>query len=366
MTHAKCVDKVPFLSLKDKTESANGMKNKKRNIALIVVSSVLFCILVCVCTLVGVAQLALDKTDTCEFLGEWMRYIDDDALLTNIVIPGSHDAGTKGMMWMAETQDKSVADQLDAGTRYLDLRVKLKKGELVINHTVINGQKLSIVLKQINTFLFHHPTETVLIDFQKFAGDDECPSKVMEMALDILGSKIICNEKNMSDLDFVSSLTLKEARGKCLLFWGKEDVYLDPSLQKFVFVRDKDCEPRFNSVLHSYYTRANNTRVSKAYIKKSMPEYIEMFKRENSGFFVLQAQLTDPIFIVGPRVMESTHDKNVSEYIKAMKDSADLQYINIIMRDFVGARKNSEIIALNLAKGLVIDEGVFSAGLNIA
>lgn len=342
------------------------MKNKKRNIAIIVISSVLCSILVCVCTLIGVAQLALDKTDTCDFLGEWMRYIDDDARLTNIVIPGSHDAGTKGMMWMAETQDKSVADQLDAGTRYLDLRVRLKKGDLVINHTVINGQKLSIVLKQVNTFLYNNPTETVLIDFQKFAGDDECSSKVMEMALDILGSRIICNDNNMSDLDFVSALTLKEARGKCLLFWGQDEAYLDPSLQKFVFVRDNDSKPRFNSVLHSYYTRANNTRVSKAYIKKSMPEYIEMFKRENSGFFVLQAQLTDPIFIVGPRVMESTHDKNVSEYIIALQDSADLQYINVIMRDFVGARKNKEIIALNLAKGLVANEQEFALGLNLA
>lgn len=340
------------------------MKNKKRNITLIVLGSVLLAIIICVCTLVGVAQLALDKTPSTEFLGEWMKYIDDDAKLTEIVIPGSHDAGTKGMMWMAETQDKSVADQLNAGTRYIDLRVRLKKGNLVINHTVINGQKLSIVLKQVNTFLYNHPTETVLIDFQKFAGDEECPTKVLEMALDILGSRIIVNEGAVVDLEFVSSLTLKDARGKCVLFWGAEKWSVDESLQKYIFARDKDCKPRVNSVLHSYYTRANNTRVSKAYIKKSMPEYIEMFKRENSGFFVLQAQLTDPIFIVGPRVLESTHDKNVSSFINALKDSDDLQYINIVIRDFVGARKNKETIALNLAKGLVIDVEQFEGHLN--
>lgn len=340
------------------------MKNKKRNITLIVLGSVLLAILICVCTLIGVAQIALDKTLSTEFLGEWMKYVDDDAKLTEIVIPGSHDAGTKGMMWMAETQNKSVADQLNAGSRYLDLRVKLKKDNLVINHTVVNGQKLSIVLKHIDTFLYNHPTETVLIDFQKFAGDEECSSKVLEMALDILGSRIIVNDSTVSDLEFVSSLTLKETRGKCLLFWGQLENKIDESLQKYVFVRDDDCKPRTNSVLHSYYTRANNTRVSKAYVKKSMPEYIEMFKKENNGFFVLQAQLTDPIFIVGPRVMESTHDKNVSEFINALKDSEDLQYINVVMRDYVGARKNKEIIALNVAKGLVDDVERFEACLN--
>lgn len=340
------------------------MKNKKRNITLISLGSVLLAILICVCTLIGVAQIALDKTPSIEFLGEWMKYVDDGAKLTEIVIPGSHDAGTKGMMWMAETQDKSVADQLNAGSRYLDLRVKLKKDNLVINHTVVNGQKLSIVLKHIDTFLYNHPTETVLIDFQKFSGDEECSTKVLEMALDILGSRIIVNESAVSDLEFVSSLTLKETRGKCLLFWGQLENKIDESLHKYVFVRDDDCKPRTNSVLHSYYTRANNTRVSKAYVKKSMPEYIEMFKKENNGFFVLQAQLTDPIFIVGPRVMESTHDKNVSEFIKALKDSDDLQYINVVMRDYVGARKNKEIIALNVAKGLVDDVEQFEAYLN--
>lgn len=341
------------------------MKNKKRNITLIVLGSVLLSIIICVCTLIGVAQLALDKTPSTEFLGEWMKYIDDDAKLTEIVIPGSHDAGTKGMMWMAETQDKSVADQLNAGTRYIDLRVRLKEGNLVINHTVINGQKLTIVLQHVNTFLYNHPTETVLIDFQKFAGDEECPTKVLEMALDILGSRIIVNDGAVGDLEFVSSLTLKDARGKCVLFWGAEKWFsIGESLQKYVFARDKDCKPRMNSVLHSYYKRAKNTRVSKAYVKKSMPEYIEMFKQENKGFFVLQAQLTDPIFILGPRVMESTHDKNVSEFINALKDSDDLQYINIIMRDFVGAKKNKEIIALNVAKGLVHDVEQFESYLN--
>ncbi len=338
---------------------------KKLKITIIVLSCVLLGIIICAGALIGVAPNALDDTPTTEFYGEWMKYIDDNAYLTDIVIPGSHDAGTKGMMWMAETQDKSVADQLRAGTRYIDLRVKSKKGKLVINHTVVNGQELSVVLNEVNDFLSGHQTETVLIDFQKFTGDDDCPSKVMEMAVNILGDKIIYNDSAFGDLPFVSQLTLKDARGKCLLFWGKEENSVDASMQKYVFVRDKDCKLRQNSVLHSYYTRLKNTRPSKAYVKKTMPEYIEMYKKQNDGFFVLQAQLTDPVFIVGPKVMESTHDKNVSEFIKALKDSDDLQYINIIIRDYVGTRKNMEIISLNLAKGLVVNEEEFIAGLNI-
>ena len=32
------------------------------------------------------------------FYENWMSYIKDDAKLTNIAIPGSHNAGTRGMV----------------------------------------------------------------------------------------------------------------------------------------------------------------------------------------------------------------------------------------------------------------------------
>ena len=60
-----------------------------------------------------------------------MSYVSDDTLLTDIVIPGSHDSGTTKMMWAAKTQDKSIKEQMACGARYFDIRPQLKDGKLV-------------------------------------------------------------------------------------------------------------------------------------------------------------------------------------------------------------------------------------------
>ncbi len=65
----------------------------------------------------------------------WMRNLDDNKRLNQIVMPGSHDAAmyeTNGVSTFASdakviTQNLSIADQLDAGCRFFDLRVYNKK-----------------------------------------------------------------------------------------------------------------------------------------------------------------------------------------------------------------------------------------------
>ena len=39
---------------------------------------------------------ALDEEDATVFTANWMKYLKDDVLVKNTVIPGSHDAGSKG------------------------------------------------------------------------------------------------------------------------------------------------------------------------------------------------------------------------------------------------------------------------------
>ena len=42
--------------------------------------------------------------DYAALLGGWMGMIDDDVPVTDIVMPGSHDSGTYGMLFLGETQ----------------------------------------------------------------------------------------------------------------------------------------------------------------------------------------------------------------------------------------------------------------------
>lgn len=116
-------------------------------------------------------------------------------------------------------------------------------------------------------------------------------------------------------------------------------------------------ESRTNSVLHSYYSSNFHFMSSKKFIANGLPTYINLRKENLDGLFVLQCQLTDKLFILGPALRESNHQDNMNSYIENLKESEDLKYINIIMRDFLDANKSSAIITLNNYKDNVRKEG---------
>ena len=278
-------------------------------------------------------------------LSSWMSMIEDDTLLTELVIPGSHDSGTKGMNLVAETQDKTYLEQLERGFRYFDTRVMYTGGEFYMYHSVKGEMKYSQVLEDVKAFLDENPTETVILDFQWTEGGND--KGIFDMLEEKLSDKLI-NVEGESALEFVKALTLGEARGKCLIFVGQNESNLDRPYQ---IARDKDSEEREGSALRSYYNVSYNRSSSQKYIEKYIPEYIEMFKNSKGGMFVLQGQLT--YMLTSIRDGEAKHDPNMNAYVKGLYDSDDLQYINIIMRDFVNCEKASYILNLNVAKKLV-------------
>jgi len=330
--------------------------SKKAKTAVIAIVCVVVCVGVIVGTMAGVAQKAKDDTACTSFLSSWMGFIKDDVLLTNTVIPGAHDAGSVSMMWAAETQDKSIGQMLECGVRYFDVRVEKKKDKLVIFHGPITGVEFAPIIDDVSEFLTSNPSETVLLDFQHFNGDG-----VMQAVYDVLSTKLegktVANDTEADDLTFIKSLTLGDVRGKALVLWG--NFFGDNSVCDFVkehndvFQRNNDSGNRGGSVLQSYYEGKLNKQTSKKYIETAIPKYVEKYKNGNGGLFVMQMQLTDPIAIVGPKFLESTHDKNASEFVKNLPNADYFDCVNIIMRDYLGARKSKEIIALNIAKNNV-------------
>ena len=85
----------------------------------------------------------------------------------------------------------------------------------------------------------------------------------------------------------------------------------------------------------------------------ALPQYIAEYKKVNSGLFVLQGQLTDGLFVFGPKTREATHTDRMNEYVRRLDGSVDMDVINIIMRDFVTPYKNCCALQLNLTKNLV-------------
>lgn len=324
---------------------------KLKSIIAIVIVSVIVGAIVAIGLGLGLnAKKAIDDTEATPFLSEWMSYIKDDVLVKNTVMPGSHDAGTAGMMWMAETQNRTISEQLASGSRYFDLRAWKKGDEYFVFHGPIKGMRFEPIIDEIASFLTVHPSEFVVIDMQKFKGDSQLG--VIDLISSKLGDKIVKNNTLSTDIDFIDGLTVGDARGKCIVVWGDTDTVEEAD---FLFWRDNDKGTRAGSalVLRSFYFRKYNTLASSDYIKKGISTYLEMHKEKPQGLFVLQCQLTDPVFVIGPKALEALHTANMSNYIRHF-DFVNNQ-VNILMRDYIGPKKCAEIIILNLGYGSVKD-----------
>ena len=291
-----------------------------------------------------------DYTEPSAAFSCWMDYVQDEALLRKVAIPGSHDAATAGMFYMSKTQDRSIYDQLRCGTRYLDIRVAVKKGVLTIYHGPIYGMTYETVLKDVTEFLSEHPTETIVIDLQHFK--DEAKTAAMTLTDQYLNGYYLKNDTYLPDISFIDQLTLGDARGKVIVFIGEDDgTYTS---QSRFFARGNDEGTAQNVALHSYYNEKYNKGNAKKYVSEYVDAYLDQFKSVDSGLFVLQGQLTDGLVLLGPKFRESQNlDAGIDSYFIALGDRADLSYVNVVLRDFVNPQKNAISIKLNEKKNII-------------
>ena len=282
----------------------------------------------------------------------WMADIPDDTPLCQVVMPGSHDAGTVGMPWPVETQHCSIASQLSFGARYFDLRINRTPRGLVIYHSIFNGQAFSNVLIELKTFLAEHPSEVLILDFQHFKND--CSLNVFSLLSSELNDAglAVRNTTDLSDSDFIRSLTIGQVRGKCLLFFGETE----ENFSNWIFLRNDDRCSRSDTVLDSYYYGEHHKAGFHSLVQLAHPEYFsrnaEKLSSETNGLFVLQCQLTDGSLIRGPWALERAQEEQMSAYVRSLASSEHLGALNIIMRDFLTPAKCADIIALNQAKGI--------------
>ena len=322
---------------------------KKKKTLLVVLSAIAAFSLIVVLIFVIIANSKNDNTRPNAALSEWQSMINDDAPFNRIATPGAHDAGTCGIAYYAETQSRNTTELLEAGTRYFDLRVAYAGDDYRIFHGPFQGVTLDSVLTAMRNFLNEHQTEALVLDFQHFDGDAQ--QGTLEKVKATLGDLLIKNDGETSDLQFINQLRLKDARGKCLVFWGRatETIVSEPD----VFLRNNDDGTRENSAMQSLYFGNLHKKSSQKFIEEDLPQYIQRYKESPDGMFVLQCQLTDGLFIFGPRYREATHTDGIDNYIKRLQSNENLSFVNIVMRDFVSPKKNCITLQLNLAKGIV-------------
>ena len=148
----------------------------------------------------------------------WMKNIPGDIPLCDINLPGTHDSATRlcQFAYFSRCQELSITEQLNMGVRFLDLRVAVFQGKLMLVHASARCFKdpsdkaflmLDDVLSDCRDFLKANPTEALIISIKRDYGD------TTENTFDVLFEQYL-------GLDFWYTEnripTLDEVRGKAV------------------------------------------------------------------------------------------------------------------------------------------------------
>lgn len=150
----------------------------------------------------------------------WMAEMRDERLLSELVIPGTHDSGSYDQMGggdIGETQDWNISQQLENGIRFLDVRISnahfsnYYPFEIRHGFTFL-GNFQTLVLNPVNDFLASHPGEVVIMSV-KDEGDLDKVRFMNEVV-----NRTVNNERVSRFVSEASSrTTLGEVRGKIVL-----------------------------------------------------------------------------------------------------------------------------------------------------
>lgn len=342
-------------------------RKQKTKIALTVLGCILGVVVLLTVILapiiaVGNKAIVKDGEQPDSVMENWQSYISDDALIRNIATPGSHDSGCIDMPWYASTQDLTFDEQLKRGVRYFDIRVNKSKNGYVIYHGPVNGVSYESVLEDIAEFTETHPTEFLILDFSHFKNGSE--EAVFTLFDEKVKAEKIVNDTELTNAEFIDSLTMGDVRGKCLVLVDPEET--DYRGRDYLFLRGNERSEEYDTVLTSLYKKTLNGKSAKKFVNEVIPSYIEQFEGIDEGLFVLQAQLTDITLVFGPRYREGKLIDLMNAFVYNLYDSESVNTVNIIMRDFVTCEKSALTLRLNLAKGLVKTDGAEAFGQMVA
>lgn len=267
----------------------------------------------------------------------WMSYTADtiqDTPLCRVVMPGTHDSATyafrkdlgassdsdltqkiqdrlevgKGVIRkigskisdgvlkivferMCKCQELTIQQQLEAGIRYLDLRITEGKGEFYTCHGVYCVH-MGEVLDEVTAFLAKHPKEIVLLDFNHFYSmTDELHEQFSKLVLEKLGDTVA------KHTDLQPSSPVRE-------FWAK-------GVQAVVIYHHDATQQASGGklwdrrLIRSPWPNTQKTDELKTKLEESMAT------RSLNHFFVLQGILTPDTDLIREEIVENRGNMSI-------------------------------------------------------
>jgi 1-phosphatidylinositol phosphodiesterase len=96
---------------------------------------------------------------------DWMKEIPDDTKLSQMTIPGTHDSCSLFGICCARTQTWSLVEQMRAGLRYFDIRLRRIDDTLRAYHGFVDEKEtFDKILVYALDFLEKNPSETIIME----------------------------------------------------------------------------------------------------------------------------------------------------------------------------------------------------------
>ena len=147
---------------------------------------------------------------------DWMSRLDNRMKIRDVTLPGTHDSGSRYGGDIVQTQSLTVRQQLDAGVRYLDIRLRHIDDAFTIHHGPVY-QKMNFdgVLTQVGSFLKDHPSEVVLMRVKEEHTEKNCHRTFNDTFRDYYQryGDLIWHPDQKADMSTVNP-TLGELRGR--------------------------------------------------------------------------------------------------------------------------------------------------------
>jgi len=315
-------------------------------------------------------------------MAAWMGALPDARKLNEISMPGSHDAGVyrevsnkAGVLPVPKDQtacqDRPVLEQCEAGSRFLDIRLKVSRTSIRAHHTTAGqgavGESWDSTLESVAAFLDAHPSECVIVRLTKPSGG--ATDQIVET---ILKSSLKKRLYTSADFTNFANTPLKNLRGKAICaFDPKEFKVLHPSLGMHPFFRYEEGNT-FGLITCGKYSNSKSIqKVIDGQVAKidahadHTGEHLFVLYWTQTGGKIEQNTKATPQNIQRQqgRIAGGTHhnmdylkdkicfgtDVEPGDAVVAVSDAPGRRNVmpNVIMYDFVNRKTSKEIVSLN-------------------
>lgn len=281
-----------------------------------------------------------------------MSYIKDDARITKVAMPGSHNSATMGMSKLAKCQNGSLYEQYQHGVRFFDIRLKAnRKGRVFVAHGVMTGMPAELAFESLK-MIFEQSDDFFILKIMTYMNQKIGPFKLSYKGNKTETSRLIREYLNPEEYALtgygdISNLTMGDIRKS-----GKKYIIINEN-KEYDFSNDCPVDGPWSGEVHGYKP------------EKFSKEIIKYFRDTDSdGFFWFQTQQTpNPGTEIGWSKWPDDLDKITREYFPGIiaDIAADPKFVekaNVVAGDFMCAdyMKTNEILSLNLLKGIVKEE----------